>query len=147
MNLKVVEVDGKITQSFGGGLKLIPSLCSVSGSLDMNRLYKLYSFRWDSVKFDFKQWSSVRDKYFKLGDIKISAFQTDSWAIHWLCFDDKNKLNEKALKECINKTIKIAKEHNASFHVNDDILDAAPPLRAGLSDFIDSNVRVYSYIE
>lgn len=139
-------ITGTILMPELAGLRLIMVPCSEAGKPDTD-LHKLLDRKWQTISKDLKGWYS-HHMDFKLGSISTSAVQSDTWAVHCLCFDKSGTLNEAALVSCMKKISALALSEKASVHIAATLLDVMPSLQDLVAPWLlEKGVHAYFYEE
>lgn len=139
-------ITGTILMPELAGLRLIVVPCSEVGKPDTD-LHKLLDRKWQIISKDLKGWYS-HHMDFKLGSISTTAVQSDTWAVHTLCFDKLGKLNEAALVSCMKKLSALALSEKASVHISVHLLDTVPSLKDLVGPWLlEKGIHTYFYEE
>ncbi len=143
---KTKLVQGSILMPELGNLRLLVVPSSMTGKPE-GGLYTLLEKKWKTAKAEFKGWYA-QQMDFKLGSIRTTAVQSDTWLVHCLCVDVKGKVDEKALKACVTKLAAMAKYERASVHVSTLVTDQMPEIMDLLNvEMIEKGTSVYFYQE
>ena len=140
------EINGSITNPENSGLRLVVNLCSESGKWE-SPVETLLSKRWAPTKTDYRSWY-VNRQGFKLGSLNTTLVASDIWVVNLLCKDKDNKVDDKALSECVKKLSVLARSDKGSVHFSSTALQEVPELQDMLKKtFIEEGFSVYSYTE
>lgn len=130
--LRYVEGDATIPR--GGGHRMIIHCCNDVGAWGAGFVVAL-SKRWKKPENEYRLWyrsqGEGRNK-FKLGEIQVVDIQSDLAVVNMIgqadCYPDKDgnpPIRYDAIKSCLEKVAKEAKDRNSSVH--------APRFGAGLA--------------
>jgi len=145
-NGKTKLVQGSILTPEGSSLRFVFVPCSESG-VGEDALHGLLSRKWKQAKAELKGWYSHHVN-FKLGNIKDTAVQSDTWLVHCLVADKTGKVNDKALASCVKKVADLAKFERASVHVSTLVTEDMPQLLPLLqTEMIEKGITVLFYEE
>lgn len=130
MELKYIK--GDATKPIGNGMKIICHICNNKGLWGAGFVLAL-SKRWKEPEQEYRKWSknSASTIPFKLGNIQIVPVEKDIKVANMIGQHDVRSINNvapiryDAVRECLQKVAKYAKENNASIH--------APRFGAGLA--------------
>ena len=129
-----------------GNLRLIFVPCNKSGKPE-SQLHAVLNKKWRSVAAELKGWFA-QNITFKLGNVHTTAVQSDVWVIQALCFDEKGKLDDKALENCVKAVASMAKSDKGSVHVSTYSVRELPKLADYLNThLIEKGLSCYFYEE
>jgi hypothetical protein len=153
-NMKRFRVQGKtktlnssILAPENAGLRFVLSITNTAGEVK-SPLYPLFEKKWKKVREEARGWFATKTGEYKVGAIKTTAVQSDTWVIHLLCQDDNLLVIESGLVDCLKKVASLAKYEKASVHVSTILSDFIPELEVLLKEHLLNNgVNVYYYKE
>ena len=127
-------VEGDATLPSGGGHRMIIHCCNTEGAWGAGFVVAL-SKRWKKPENEYRLWyrsqGEGRNK-FKLGEIQVVDIQSDLAVVNMIgqkgCYQDKDgnpPIRYDAIKSCLEKVAKEAKDRGSSVH--------APRFGAGLA--------------
>ncbi|MCZ2224615.1 MAG: hypothetical protein LC122_13400 [Chitinophagales bacterium] len=147
IGIKLRETKTSILNTEGSGLKLVLNVCNTKGDTNY-KIVEVFDKRWKRAKEEMRGWF-VNQQNYKKGNVNTTAVQSDVWIVNMLCQDNDKKNDGEALKECIQKVLKMAKYEKASVHVSKLIQDELPDLtKKFLEDtFVANGVNVCVYLE
>jgi hypothetical protein len=149
---KTKVVEGSILQPELSGLRLImvpmgEPQKDVKYDLAQFPLYKTLERKWKQSRSEAKGWRA-EGVGFKLGNIKTTLVQSDTWLVHCLMYNADGTLDEKAFTSCLKKVADLAKAEKASVHVSAMVVEAMPQLTEVLkTQFVETGTSVYFYNE
>lgn len=142
---KIKEVEGTVLNPVNAGLKFVLTACSESGEYTSD-LYKMLVKRFPKVKEDYR--SLFINSQLKLGNNQTSPISSEAWIVQLFCLDKNDKLDKKAMVECVKKVLEDAKYEKASLHVSDLLFKEVPALKKLLeADAPEYGVNLYIYKE
>jgi len=145
---RVKTINGSILAPHNAGLRFVLSVNNLAGKMDNNPLYPVFEKKWKKIKEDARGWYATKTGAYKLGAINTTCVQSDVWAIHMLCQDDKQQTSPSALQQCLKEVAKLAKTEQATVHVSCLLTTAVPEMEGLLkSQLVDQGVNVYYYKE
>lgn len=143
---KTKVVVGSIITPELGSLRLVLAPCGLTGKPD-TELHVVLDKKWKQAKAELKGWYSDQFDY-KLGNVRTTAVQSDTWLVHALILDKEGKVDLKALQTCVKKTAALAKAEKASVHVSTLTTTAIPELGDLLAkEMIEKGTSVFFYQE
>lgn len=143
---KTKLIKGSILHPEASGLSMIMTAAPASGKPD-DGLYNLLDTKWRNAKAELKGWYQYHVNY-KLGNIQDTAVNSDIWIMHCLFVNDKGKVDEKALDECLKKLCQKALYEKATVHVSTLLTKAIPTLEPKIAkSLIENGVSVFYYDE
>jgi hypothetical protein len=143
---KTKVVNASILSPELGNLRLLVVPCGESGKPETD-LHALLNKKWRPVAAELKGWYANHIN-FKLGNVKTTAVQSDTWVVHSLCLTKEGALDEKALAGCVKKLADMAKYEKGSVHVSTLTTTAYPLLVQLLQEqCINKGIAVYFYEE
>ncbi len=137
---------GSVLTPQNSGLKMILAVVSQTGEYE-SPFFNMITKRFSKVKADYRE-AFVTQQGLKLGNVNTSAITSESWIMTAVCLDKKNKLDKKALEDCIKKLVSVAKYEQASLHLSTLLLQEMPALKKLLpATALANGVNVYVYDE
>lgn len=130
-------------------LKIVPVLLGLNGKPD-SEFYNKMDKIWFRAKPEAKVWYGSR-QYFKLGNVKETMVQSDTWVVHCVCKDEKDKLSKEAVVSCFKLLSKMAIDEKASVHLSKFVLDELSSLedfdlKTNIQElFLDKGILVCTY--
>lgn len=141
---KLKELKGSITQTQNAGLQFLLNPVNQACNLDQDLVNELNN-KWRNVKGDLKTWYN-NPSFYKMGNIRDLAVQSDMWIIHMLCKDKDLKFEDKSLKECLKKVADLAKYEQASIHFSEKTVNEFPKMMDLIEEFfLKKNISVSIY--
>lgn len=140
--IKVVA-DRSIANPNTSSLSLILVAISESGVAD-SPTYQTLGKKWSKAQSDARQWFQEQVS-FRLGNIKITAVQSDCWLLHCLCIKKDGSMDEKALDGCMKKVLAEAQSNKGTVHVSSLLTDQVPLFGVKLDDLVKQGVSVFYY--
>jgi hypothetical protein len=139
-------ITGSILTPELSGLRMILVAAKEDGKPE-SELYKLLEKKWKVAAVDLKGWyAEHRD--FRLGNLRSTCLNSDTWLLHALFLKKDGTMDEKALATCVKKLGEQAKYEKASVHISTMLTDAFPKLPELLKTHcLDNGVSVYFYSE
>ena len=148
---RVKVINSTILTPENAGLRFVLSMNNLEGKEKSNPLLPIFDRKWRQVRVDSKGWYATRTGAYKLGAIKTTAVQSDTWVIHMLCQkaeSDKFEVDPAGLELCVKNTSDLAKYEKASVHVSSIMLNEIPELKGLLIKYMaDQGVNLYFYEE
>lgn len=145
---KTKVIKGSILYPENAGLRFVLSINNLQGKADGNPMLPIFDKKWKKVREESRGWFATKTGEYKLGAIRNTAVQSDTWVIHMLCQDEELALDTKGLEECLKKVCALAKYEKASVHVSTLLCDQLSDLKSLLNKEVLSNgVNVYFYEE
>jgi hypothetical protein len=139
-------ITGSILTPELSGLRMILVAAKEDGKPDSD-LYKLLDKKWKVASVDLKGWYAEHRDY-KLGNLRPTCLNSDTWLMHALFLKKDGTVDEKALATCVKKLGEQSKYEKASIHVSTMLTDAFPQLPELLKTHcLDNGVNVYFYSE
>jgi hypothetical protein len=142
---KLRTVKGSILFPHNAGLRLILSLSNTMGKPNCP-LLPIFDEKWAQVRQENKLWFINKTGAYKLGAIKSTPVQSDTWVVHMLCQNELFKTDLKALDTCLKEITKLAIFEHASVHVSSILLSSIPELMDRLNELVIQqgvNVQIY----
>ncbi len=144
---KVKVIKGSILSPESAGLRFVLSVDNLDGKTD-SAWFLLFDKKWRKVKEESKGWYATKTGARKLGSVKTTSLQSDVWAIHLLCQDEKKVINLASLEQCLKETCKMAKYEKSTVHISSLLTDAIPELKdLAIKHFAENGVSTYFYDE
>ena len=108
------------------GLRLIPYFSCMDPKKE-STASKLLNKKWSKVLSEMKGWHASRNN-FKLGQVQVTAVQSDVWIVHCLAAKESGEVDPSAAAACMQELQKIAKEERAGVHCLDSLFEECPTL-------------------
>lgn len=144
---KTKTIKGSILNPEVAGLRFILTLNNLLGTASCP-LLPIFDKRWKKVREEGRGWYVARTGAYKLGALKITAVQSDTWVIHCLVQDEKLQVNVESLETCLKEICKLSKYEKGSVHISNILLDAIPELKdLVVKNLLEESVSVYFYEE
>lgn len=140
---KVKEVVGSALLPINSGLKMVIAACSLSGEYS-SKTYETIIKRFGRVREDYR--GLYINRNIKLGNIHTTIVSSEVWVAQLVCFNEKEKLDKKALTDCVKKLVDLAKYEKASLHVDELLFKEVPTMKKVLLETAQPlGISVYIY--
>ena len=144
---KLSVIKGSILTPHNAGLRFVLNIDNLAGKPE-GAWYGVFNKKWGKVREETRGWWATKTGAFKIGAVKTTPVQSDVWAVHMLCQDEKFKTSVEGLEVCLKEVCKMAKYERASVHISSLLTDAVPELKdLAVKHFIDNGVSVSFYEE
>ena len=143
---RIKMISSSILQPHDAGLRFILNIANMAGKVD-DPIYKVFDKKWPKIKQEVRGSYVQKTGFYKLGTIGNNlAVQSDTWVISVLAKDAEQKVDVKALKQCLKEVCKLAKYEKASVHISSILMDAIPELKElSVQELVDNGVAVCYY--
>ena len=139
-------VNGSVLSPELPGLRLVVVPCSELGKPN-TVLHHILDKKWSIIGKQLKGWFAQHVD-FKLGSIYTTAVQSDTWAVHMLCYDKEDRLNGLAVEACLKKISTLAISEKASVHFAAPLLEMIPSLSDLVGPYLlNKGIHTYFYDE
>ena len=140
-------IKGTILAPHNAGLRFVLSVNNMAGKPE-NPLFPIFDKKWKQVRQESRGWFATKTGSYKLGALRTTAVQSDTWVLHMLCQDENVKTDLKALETCLKQVVTMAKYEQATVHVSSLLVDAIPEITVLLdTHLIKNGISVYFYEE